>query len=100
VQEDLPVLRRAGRSFGSLDVARKVLTPKRIELLRVVRREQPDSVTRLARHLGREPRHVHEDVELLARHGLVAMKKGKTISGRELMTPTVPYTDIELRIAM
>jgi len=98
VQEGLPVLRRAGRSFSSLDVARKVLTAKRIDLLRAVRREQPDSISRLARHLGRDPRHVHDDVEVLLRYGLVTLKKGKSITGRELSAPTVPYADIELRI--
>jgi predicted transcriptional regulator len=98
VQEGLPVLRRAGRSFSSLEVVRRVLTAKRIDLLRTVRREQPESIARLARHLGRDARHVHEDVDVLVRHGLVALRKGKTLAGRELSAPVVPYAAIELRI--
>jgi len=98
VQEGLPVTRRAGKSFTSLDLARKVLTPKRLELLRVIRRRQPESVSRLARLLGRDLKHVTEDVDTLLRYGLLSLSMKKAISGRQVSTPTVPFEEIELRI--
>jgi predicted transcriptional regulator len=97
-EEERPLRRRAGKSFTSLDAARKVLTPKRLQLLRAIRRAQPESLTRLARLLGRDLRHVQEDVETLLAHGLVALKKTRAISGREVSAPTVPFQELELRI--
>ncbi len=98
LQEGLPVARKAGASFTSLDAARRILTPKRVELLRAVRREPGESLTRLARVLGRDLKHVHEDVDTLARYGFVSLKKTKAISNHEVTTPAVPYEVIELRM--
>jgi predicted transcriptional regulator len=100
VQEGHPVPRRAGKSLTSLEVARRILTPRRLELLRAVRREQPESLSRLARLLGRDLKHVRDDVETLARYGLVVMRKRQALSGREVSMPMVPFTEIELRIAV
>ncbi len=98
VQEGLPVARRARKSFTSLDAARRILTPKRVELLRAVRREPGESLTHLARVLGRDLKHVHEDVDTLARYGLISLKRTKAISNHQVSTPTVAYESIELRM--
>ena len=49
-----------------------VLTPKRYELLRHLRRAPEGGVRALARSLGRDVRRVHEDVVALAELGLVS----------------------------
>jgi predicted transcriptional regulator len=100
IQEERPVARRAGKSFTSLDAARKILTPKRLDLLRAIRREPGESLTRLARLVGRDLKHVHEDLDTLARYGLVSLKKTKAISNHEITTPAVPYEVIELRMVV
>jgi len=58
-------------SFGSLQEAAGVLTPRRIELLRALHAEPAPSVRSLAARLGRDYRNVHADVAALLDHGLV-----------------------------
>jgi len=53
------------RAFSS------VMTPKRYELIRHLRREPAASVRALARALGRDVKRVHEDVQVLAELGLI-----------------------------
>jgi predicted transcriptional regulator len=59
-------------SFESWEGLSRVLTGKRLELLRHLRRHPAGSVAALARALGRDYKRVHEDVEVLAASGLLA----------------------------
>ena len=59
-------------SFESWDGLSRVLTGKRLELLRHVRRQPASSIAALARALGRDYKRAHEDVETLAAAGLLA----------------------------
>jgi len=90
--------RSEGTYFTSLEAARKVLTPKRLELLRVIRQGRPDSVYQLARLVGRDFKNVHADVQALAAYGLVSLKKAQ--AGRRTSVPRVPFSTIEFRIAV
>jgi predicted transcriptional regulator len=90
--------RRTGTYFTSLEAARKVLTPKRLQLLRTIRRGQPDSLSQLARLLGRDFKNVHADVRALAAYGLISLRK--TPAGRPTTVPRVPFSTIEFRIAV
>ena len=94
------VKRQGGTYFTSLEAARKVLTPKRLELLRTIRRESPDSLYRLARLVGRDLKNVQEDVRALAELGLVSLKKTRGASGRSTTVPRVTFKEIEVRIAV
>jgi predicted transcriptional regulator len=58
-------------SFGSWESLARVLTPKRVELLRHLHRHEVPSVAEPARALGRDYKRVHADVEALAAAGLV-----------------------------
>jgi predicted transcriptional regulator len=89
---------RKGTYFTSLEAARKVLTPKRLQLLRVISRDHPNSVYQLAQLVGRDFKNVHADVQALAAYGLVSLKK--TQAGRRMTTPRVPFSAIEFRIAV
>jgi len=48
-----------------------VITANRLELLRQVHRQQPQSIRALATALGRDYKRVHEDVEALVEAGLL-----------------------------
>lgn len=76
-------------SFDSLDTLARTLTPKRMELVRHLRRTPAPSVNALAKALGRDYRRVHEDVEVLTGAGLVD-RDGTRLS--------VPYGAIATRI--
>jgi predicted transcriptional regulator len=58
-------------SFESWESLARVLTPKRLELLRHLRRHAVASIAELARALGRDYKRVHADVEALAAAGLI-----------------------------
>jgi predicted transcriptional regulator len=58
-------------AFESWDALARVLTGKRMELLRYVRRHKITSVRALAKALGRDYSNVHADVQALTAAGLI-----------------------------
>jgi predicted transcriptional regulator len=58
-------------AFESWDTHARVLTGKRMELLRYVRRHKVGSVRALAKALGRDYSNVHADVQALSAAGLL-----------------------------
>lgn len=87
-----------GISFSSLEAMRKVLTPKRLELLQAIRQERPASIYALAKTTGRDLRNVQDDVAMLARLGLVSLSRGK--HARAGVSPRVEYDRIRLDIPL
>jgi predicted transcriptional regulator len=63
-------------AFESWDVLARVLTGKRMELLRYVRRHEVASVRALAKALGRDYSNVHADVQALTAAGLLDATDG------------------------
>lgn len=79
-------------TFDSFETLARLLTPKRLELLRTLHRHPAASVRALAQQLGRDYRRVHEDVGALAAAGLIDRDdRGTALSA--------PYDGIEARIA-
>lgn len=58
-------------NFENWEVLARTLTPKRLELLRVLHRQPSAGISALARTLGRNYRNVHADVEALSAVGLI-----------------------------
>ena len=63
-------------AFESWDALTRVLTGKRMELLRYVRRHDVASIRALAKALGRDYSNVHADVQALAAAGLLDTTSG------------------------
>jgi predicted transcriptional regulator len=63
-------------AFESWNALARVLTGKRMELLRYVRRHNVASVRALAKALARDYSNVHGDVQALAAAGLLDTKHG------------------------
>ena len=61
--------RHAG--FENVELFTRVLTPRRLEMLRHVHRQPARSIRALALALGRDYRRVHNDVEALVSAGLM-----------------------------
>ena len=57
--------------FETFDALARIMTPKRLDLLRHVHRQPARSIRALAAALGRDYRRVHADVEALAAAGLL-----------------------------
>ncbi|HYE49370.1 MAG TPA: hypothetical protein VEB20_07265 [Azospirillaceae bacterium] len=58
-------------SFESWEALTRVITPRRLDLLKHLRRNPAVSIAALARSLGRDYKRVHEDVDILVQAGLV-----------------------------
>lgn len=78
-------------AFESWDALARVLTGKRMELLRYVRRNKVKSVRALAKALGRDYSNVHGDVQALTSAGLLDTSDGGV---------SADYDAIETRIAI
>ena len=85
-------------SFSSMRAMRKVLTPKRLALLQVIRQDRPASIYALAKTTRRDLRNVQDDVAMLARLGLVSLSRGRY--ARAGVSPRVEYDQIRLDIPL
>ena len=71
--------------FTSPDALRRFLTPKRIDLIRLIRQHHPASIHELATLAQRDFKRVYEDVQTLAEPGLVELSQ----EGGRKITPRV-----------
>ena len=94
-----PALRREGVFFTSLEAARNLLTPERLKLIALIRKEKPSSIYELAKMAGRDLKNVHEDVRLLERHGILQTDLDET-DARTRRVPDVPYDEIKVTIRL
>ena len=87
---------KKGVYFVNLEAMRRVLTPKRLELLRMIREKHPKSFYELAHISNRDLKNVQEDVNLMARIGLVILHKAKI--SRKRVIPSVEYDSLNFHI--
>ena len=98
-KEDKPFQKREGVFFTSLEAARNLLTPERVKLLRLIRQRRPASLYELAQLAGRDLKNVHEDIDLLERHGLLHTTLRRQLE-RPRRIPQVEYDEILLHIPL
>ena len=95
IEQGKEVQKERGVYFTSLEAFRKVLTPKRLELLHVIKNRAPGSLRELAELTKRDVKNVSDDVKYLEQVGLVER------SGRGRATkPTISYDAIALEIVI
>ena len=63
--------------FTSPEALRRFLTPKKLELIRLIRERHPGSINELATLAHRDFKRVYEDVMSLVGTGLVDLRKDK-----------------------
>jgi len=80
-------------SFENFETYKRLLTPRRLELLQVIKANSPRTIQELASVSSRDFKNVYEDVKILKIIGLIKLKK----SGPGL-TPIVKYTEIDMHI--
>lgn len=81
--------------FTSFEAFRKAMTPKRLELLHIIKAKKPASINELARVAKRDIKNIAEDVKYLEQIGLVE-KKAKDHKTK----PVIDYDKIALEIAV
>jgi predicted transcriptional regulator len=84
-------------SFQTVSELRKILTDRRIELLQVLMATAgaAESISALAEDLDRDYRTVHDDVSLLADHGLLFL-----VEDGQSKRPYLPYERIHLDVEL
>ncbi len=101
IKKDRITKQQKGLSFGSVESFREFFTPKRIELLQIIRNKEPHSLYELAKLSNRDFKSVVIDIKILEKYGLIDTKKipvnGK--SGYKVM-PVFDYDKLTVDIAM
>jgi len=89
------VREEGGVYFTNIEAFRKAITPRRLELLNIIKTTQPGSINELALLARRNIKNVSQDIKLLAQVGLLEIKE---VQNR--VAPQVDYDEIDLRIAV
>lgn len=84
--------------FASLTDMAQALTPKRLDLLRLIRRHQPSSIRELAQLAGRDPKNVQTDVKALETLGLVDSEGERKERYRK--APRTDFERIEVHVEL
>ena len=87
--------KKSGVYFTSVEAFRKALTPKRMELLHIIRTKKPESMRNLARIAHRDIKNVSDDVKYLSGLGLLELNE----TGNHIET-AVNYDKILLEISV
>ena len=82
--------------FPSVESFAKVLSEQNQELLALIARENPGSLTELARLAGREKSNLSRTLKTLARYGLVELEAGL----RGKLIPRVVYDHVRLDVSL
>ena len=90
------VKRHEGISFENIEAMRKIFSEERLRILKAIKKEHPTSIYELAKFLKRDIKNTFDDVQFLARIGLIELEKTK--EGREKTVPKVNYDRILLEI--
>lgn len=63
-------------AFSDFAALRSFLTPKRLELIQLIRRHAPNSISQLARLAKRDFARVYQDLKVLSEAGIIEIPKG------------------------
>ena len=82
--------------FTSIESFAKVLSGRNRELLALIARERPASLTELAELAGRNKSNLSRTLKTMSRYGLVELKEGQ----RGTLVPQVPYDRVSLDVSL
>ena len=82
--------------FTSVESFAKVLSHRNRELLTLIAREEPQSLTELAMLSGRNKSNLSRTLKTMSRYGLVELNAGK----RGTLVPRVPYDQVRLEVSL
>lgn len=80
-------------SFENFQIYKRMLTYKRLELLRIIKLKKPKTIKELSTIASRDFKNVYDDVKMLETLGLLKLKK--SASG---LVPIVIYDELDINI--
>ncbi|MDE0165484.1 MAG: helix-turn-helix domain-containing protein [Bryobacterales bacterium] len=82
--------------FTSVESFAKVLSQRNRELLEMIAREKPRSLTELAELAGRNKSNLSRTLKTMSQYGLVELRAGQ----RGRLIPWVPYDQVSLDVSL
>lgn len=82
--------------FTSIESFAKVLSQRNRELLVLIARENPGSLTELAALAGRSKSNLSRTLKTMSRYGIVELEQGR----RGTLVPRVPYNQLRLDVSL
>ncbi len=82
--------------FTSIESFAKVLSQRNRDLLALIAREEPDSLTELATLAGRKKSNLSRTLKTMSQYGLVELKAGQ----RGRLIPRVTYDQVRLDVPL
>ena len=82
--------------FTSIESFAKVLSRRNRELLTLIAREQPTSLTELAELSGRKKSNLSRTLKTMSQYGFVELREGQ----RGTLVPRVPYDQVSLDVSL
>ena len=98
IKEGKSVKKKKSISFNNIDTMRKVLTNRRLELIKAIKKYKPKSIYQLAKIVKRDSKSVNTDLKILSNLGMMDLKSKE--KGRENIVPSVDYEKIDVAIAI
>jgi len=90
---------KIGYDFSDISALRQLLSNERARILYIIKTENPASLYKLAKLVGRDFKSVRQDVKLLEKFGLLELEsnsKGK----REMLKPILTADSINITISL
>ena len=94
--EDKPARGEPKVWFTSVESFAKVLSQRNRELLALIARERPDSITELAEMSGRNKSNLSRTLKTMARYGLVELERGR----RGSLAPRTPFDRVRIDVSL
>ena len=85
-----------GIGFESVEGFRRVMTDKRMEVLKAIKEKSPDSIYELAGIVKRDLKSVNGDIKILKDLGLVSLEKERSV--RKRVKPIVEFDRLNVGI--
>lgn len=82
-------------TFTDIDVFRKFLTNKRIELLRLIKNKKPTSIKEIEKLTKRDYKSICVDLNVLKKMDLISIEKENNKS-----VPKINYKEIDIKITL
>jgi predicted transcriptional regulator len=98
LQSGKEVKQEKGVYFTNIDAFRKAITPKRIELLQCIKKNNPTSIRHLSTLIDRDIKNVSDDIRFLDQVGLIDFKENN--ANEKAIKPFVNYDKIMFEIAV
>jgi len=85
-------------SFENLETLRKALTPKRLELMHIIKLRHPESIYELAQMVQRDAKNVTDDLHYLQELGVISLQH--LHDEREKIKPLLKTDRLQVEIAI